>query len=55
MEQMIRWVLCDLRIPCLTVYALSLENLSNRRPEVLPVPPLLPLLPSLGGNLPVCK
>lgn len=33
LEQMIRWVLCDLRIPCLTVYALSLENLSNRRPE----------------------
>jgi undecaprenyl diphosphate synthase len=26
-------VLIELRIPCLTVYALSLENISNRSPE----------------------
>ena len=35
LEQTIRWVLCDLRIPCLTVYALSLDNISKRAPEEL--------------------
>jgi len=32
LEQTIRWVLMDLQIPCLTVYALSLDNLSKRSP-----------------------
>jgi hypothetical protein len=36
LEQTIRWVLVDLRIPFLTVYALSQENFAKRTPEVLP-------------------
>lgn len=35
LEQTIRWVLVDLRIPFLTVYALSQENFAKRNPEVL--------------------
>ena len=34
LEQTIRWVLVDLGIPYLTVYALSADNLSKRTPEV---------------------
>jgi undecaprenyl diphosphate synthase len=33
LEQTIRWVLIDLQIPCLTVYALSLDNLAKRSPN----------------------
>jgi len=35
LEQTIRWVLVDLRVPFLTVYALSLDNLTKRSPEEL--------------------
>ena len=47
LEQTIRWVLVDLRVPFLTVYALSLDNLTKRSPEVSSVPstPKLPLRP----------
>jgi undecaprenyl pyrophosphate synthase len=49
LEQTIRWVLVDLRIPFLTVYALSQENFAKRTPEVLsslvqsPTAPCAPL------------
>lgn len=33
LEQTIRWVLIDLQIPCLTVYALSLDNFAKRSPN----------------------